>query len=848
MTGRTDTQGAELKESAAARLAAAQEEYAHLARRGRAGRDRAADYALQMDGVVQMIVQAARDRPSAPFVVCAVGGYGRRALCLHSDVDLLIGFDGPIGAAEENFVKAVLQPLWDLRLELGQHVREIDEFAEPDLTNPEFLLSLLDLRYLAGDQSLYERIASSAASGSPAIIEPLLAMVGERHSQFNDTLYQLEPDIKQAPGGLRDIAVIRHLRRMAPDAVTNGRDADVERLDGAEDFLLRIRSILHLLGGRDVNLLTHELQEKVAEAMGSVGSHPHSRVESLMGEYFLRARAVTRALASTQQAMHPRPQGALRRIGRQFEITHDGVQFANPDRARAQPSLWLEAFRIALEHHCAVSEAALTLIEQNLPRCTADDFVATEGDRLQLRRLLTPRVGLYDRLSEMHDCGLLNRIFPEFAKIQCRVVRDFYHKYTVDEHTLLAIRGVESLLDPSSASRRRFGSILQELHEPELLTLALLFHDVGKWREADHAQESVRLAQSVLDRLELPDDERATVDFLIREHLQMSQVAFRRDAEDPQVAARFAELVGTDERLKLLCLMTLADVGAVSPDTLSPWKEELLWRVYVDAYNRLTLGYADHLLEDDHPALAVLIAGRPSDISEPELVSFLEGLPRRYLSTFGLGAVYRHVRLARNIQPDQIHTFLENHDDVWELTLVTLDKPFLFSNVSGVLSYFGMDILRGQAMTTPDGLVLDVFEFSDEEGFLKQNAAATSEIAAMLEEVVAGSVDVTSLLKGRERSLLNRRRMRRPPVIHFDNEHSRKYTVLEIVADDAPGLLHRITRVLSAQGCDLHLALIATEGKRAIDVLHVTCAGGKLSEDSQDSMARELEAVLEVGE
>jgi [protein-PII] uridylyltransferase len=286
----------------------------------------------------------------------------------------------------------------------------------------------------------------------------------------------------------------------------------------------------------------------------------------------------------------------------------------------------------------------------------------------------------------------------------------------------------------------------------------------------------------------------------------------------------------------------------VSPDTLTPWKEELLWRVYVEAYNRLTLGYADHLLEGDHPALSVLIAGRPSDISEAELVSFLEGLPRRYLSTFGLGAVYRHVRLARNIQPDQIHTFLENHDEVWELTLVTLDKPFLFSNVSGVLSYFGMDILRGQAMTTPDGLVLDVFEFSDEEGFLKQNAAASSEISAMLAQVVAGSVDVTSLLKGRERSLLNRRRVRRPPVIHFDNEHSRKFTVLEIIADDAPGLLHRITRVLSGQGCDLHLALIATEGKRAIDVLHVTCAGGKLSDDSQDSIARELETVLEVGD
>jgi [protein-PII] uridylyltransferase len=848
MSGRTDTNGTDVQESAAARLAAAREEYAQLARRGRAGRDAASRYSYQMDGVVQSIVAGARDRTSTPFVVCAVGGYGRRALCLHSDVDLLIVFDGTIGAREERFVNAVLQPLWDLRLELGQHVREIAEFSDPDPTNPEFLLSLFDLRYLAGDEALYDRVANRAAAHIPTMIEPLLTLVSERHAQFNNTLYQLEPDIKQAPGGLRDSAVIAHLRAMAPEAFASGRDVDLNRVAGAEDFLLRVRSILHVLGGRDVNLLTHELQEKVAEMMGCAGSHPHQRVEALMGEYFLRARAVTRALISTERALRPRPDAALRRIGKHFEITADGVQFANVERARQQPSLWVEAFRIALEHQCAVSDAALALIEQHAHRCSADDFVATEGDRLQLRRILTPRAGLYERLSEMHDCGLLNRIFPEFAKVHCRVVRDFYHKYTVDEHTLLAIRNVESLLEPASVARRRFSSLLQELHAPELLTLALLFHDVGKWREADHAQESVRLAQGGLDRLELPDDERATVEFLIREHLQMSQVAFRRDAEDPQIAGRFAELVGTEERLKLLCLMTLADVGAVSPDTLTPWKEDLLWRVYVDAYNRLTLGYGDDLLEGHRAGLSVLIAGRPSDISEHELVSFLEGLPRRYLTTFGLGAVYRHVRLARNIQPDQVHAFLENHDAVWELTLVTLDKPYLFSNVSGVLSYFGMDILRGQAMTTPDGLVLDVFEFADDEGFLKQNVAATSEICRVLEKVVAGSLDVTSLLTGRERSLLNRHRLRRPPVIHFDNEHSRKFTVLEIVADDAPGLLHRITRVLSAEGCDLHLALIATEGKRAIDVLHVTRTAGKLGDAEQESLAREIERVLEVGD
>jgi [protein-PII] uridylyltransferase len=838
------------KQRWAAMLAAARDEYVSEASRGRAGRAVVERYADRLDVLIGELVAHARDETPMAIAICAVGGYGRRALCLHSDLDLLIVFNGAIGPPEERFVKAVLQPLWDLRLQIGQHVRELAELDEIDLGNPEFLLSLLDVRPLAGDSDLLDVILAhgGALRGSQPVIDLLTELVGQRHAQFNDTLYQLEPDIKQAPGGLRDLVAARHFQALAPVPATGADDPTADRLLAAEDHLLRIRSVLHLRAGRDVNLLTHELQETVAEVLGSPGSHPHSRVEALMGDYFLHARTITRSLNQVQRALRP-PAGdqGVRRVGRQFEVAGDGVRFVDFDRAASQPSLWLEAFRIALENGCGMSEQALTCIELNVHRCTADDFVSTEGERLQLRHVLRPREGLYDRLSEMHDCGLLTRIFPEFAKVHCRVVRDFYHKYTVDEHTLLAIRGVESLLDPESPSQTRFASILQEIRAPELLTLALLFHDTGKWRETDHAQESLRLAQSMLGRLELPDEERHTVDFLIRQHLQMAQVAFRRDSEDPDVIARFTELVGTEEHLKMLCLMTLADVGAVSPETLTPWKEDLLWRLYVDTYNRLTLGYADVLVDRDPAGLAVLIAGRPDDITESELTHFLEGLPRRYLTSFGLGTVYRHVRLARNIVRDEVHAFLENHDKVWELTLVTLDKPYLFSNVCGVLSYFGMDIHRGQAMTTPDGLVLDVFEFSDEEEFLKKNSAATADICKMLERAVAGTVDVTALLGGRMRSKLNRIR-RNQPVVHLDNEHSHKFTVLEIVADDAPGLLHRISRVISSQGCDVELVLIATEGKRAIDVLHVMKGGGQLSEAAQDALKQELERVLETGD
>jgi [protein-PII] uridylyltransferase len=426
------------------------------------------------------------------------------------------------------------------------------------------------------------------------------------------------------------------------------------------------------------------------------------------------------------------------------------------------------------------------------------------------------------------------------------VIRDFFHKYTVDEHTLLTVRGIERLLAPEQPSRGRFRSILLELPQPELLTLALLYHDVGKWTEDDHAAESARMAAACFDRLGIVGESRQTVEFLIRQHLAMSLVAFRRDTEDPEVVRSFARLVGTEVQLKMLCLMTLADVEAVSTETLTPWREELLWRLYVDAYNQLTLGYGDEVIEPGHAAVAKLVAGRPADLDQDELTRFLAGFPQRYLALFAPDDIYRHARLSRDIDPDQVHLFLERKSEVWELAVVTHDRPYLFSNLCGVLSYFGMDILRGSAMTDPAGLVLDIFQFTDSEGFFAKNTGGVEQFQGLLHDVVAGRQDVAALLQRRERGLLHKPPPRRvAPLVRFDSEHSRRYTVLEIVAQDAPGLLHRISLVISRHGCDVDLVLISTEGDRAIDVFHLTEDGGKLSEAAQVALKEDVQKMLE---
>jgi len=311
---------------------------------------------------------------------------------------------------------------------------------------------------------------------------------------------------------------------------------------------------------------------------------------------------------------------------------------------------------------------------------------------------------------------------------------------------------------------------------------------------------------------------------------------------------RFADFVGVEERLKMLTLLTLVDLSAVSPDTLTAWREDLLWRLYVDTYNELTLGYGDARIAQSEGDLKALFGDRPTDLSKAEIEEFLKGLPRRYLRQFDREAVYRHVRLSRHTGPEVVHTTLERKGPAWELTVVTRDKPFLFSNVCGTLSSFGVDILRGNAITTPDGLVLDVFQFTDAERFLELNEDGPQRIVEVLEEAVSGWLDISERLRGRRNGLLHRCHAHHfPPVVHADGISSPRYTILDIVAANEIGLLHRISRVISSHQCNVELVLISTLGAKAIDVFHLSADGAKLTAEAQAALAASLQAELEQG-
>ena len=359
--------------------------------------------------------------PDQPVAIIALGGYGRRHLSLHSDIDLLVLFGWRIGPPEERFLRAFLHPLWDLGVVVGHQVREIEEFAELEIDNPEFLLALLDARLVAGTATLFERLEKTfhRASTHAYILRSLLQLVEERHAAFNATLYQLEPDVKEAPGALRDVMATRTIAALTDRMLLARGPSDVGRLDEAEEFLLRVRSVLHWEGGRNQNVLSHELQERTADVLGYPGNEPTQRVERLMSDYFRHARTVSRSLEWARR-MAPVP------VGENLGLTRDGIRFLDAEQAARTPASWVSAFQAAIDAGTEVTEEALSCIQQHVDACGPRDLVPEPRDRAAVLRLMKPRPGLYARLSQMHDCGLLGRLFPEFQAISWRVVRDFY--------------------------------------------------------------------------------------------------------------------------------------------------------------------------------------------------------------------------------------------------------------------------------------------------------------------------------------------------------------------------------------------------------------------------------------
>ncbi len=763
----------------------------------------------------------------------ATGGFGRRELHPHSDVDIILLFENPLLSSDEKFLRAFLHPLWDLGLNIGQHVLQLRHY-DFELRNLELATALLDIRFIAGEHTIFQYFKSEElprvlSRRKKEILKALIASNEERHKRFNETIYQLEPDIKDAPGGLRDFQLSRWIGRIlfdlerledypAHDLLTT---EELSRNVDAQQFLLLARNHLHFLTGRNRNVLSHDLQIEIAGLLGYEGESS-SAVERLMKDYFLRAKSIYGFRESMiRRAFPPTRKTAGRLQSPHWSTTivrRGALGFPSEAVIVDHPANMLKLFCRSVKYQIPVSEQALDQVKKHLDLIDEETRSSNEVRDLFLKLLKQPR-GIYQALVLMHEIGLLGAIFPEFDRIRCHVIQDFFHKYTVDEHSLLTIKNLEDLYHTRKAKERRFAGILKALPRPDLVLFSMLFHDVGKADPGNHCENSLRAIDAISSRLRILEEETSTIQFLVQNHLEMSVTFQRRDITDESVIKRFADFVGSQENLRMLCLVTYADIKAVSSEALTPWKADLLWQLYVETEAQLTRQFADdrwrtqadgNLMQEVATQL-----GSASETYKDQLRVFLDGFPRRYLRFTPKRKIADHFRLSEKLKtPNDVAFKLVRSRTTFELSLMAFDRPFLFADLTGVLSYFGMNILRGQAFANNRGMILDIIEFEDELQTFKLNKSEIENFRFTLQRVLGGEESLSQLLQRRESSILFQRKHKGSVAtfINFDDRSSEKYTIVEIVTRDRYGLLSTIARTFAQNACNIEVALISTEG------------------------------------
>ena len=800
---------------------------------------------------------SADDAGLRDFALVATGGFGRGWLFPYSDIDLLFLYAHR--GAEETHKEAVRrfsQELWDLKLKLSPASRTVAECDRFDPNNTEFTISLLDCRYLAGDRELFARlhdkvIPKLVMREAKPLLQGLAEVTQERHGKFGQTVFHLEPNLKETPGGLRDynvacwLALISSMGKLGDWPDTSLLRAPVRKqLDAALEFLMAARCFLHFRHGRDDNALSWEAQDEAAAQKIGASDAADLTPADWMRIYFGHARAVQRTVTQLLEEI-PEAWSSLRRqfqgwksrpSSPDFSVV-DGMIFLQQSSSLRDPEMLLRLFHFMAHHGLKLSATTEHRIEQELPALAVTPPRGAELWLYLQETLLQPHAA--EALRAMHSLRLLTLLLPELKPIDSLVVRDFYHRFTVDEHSILAIESLHRLKESKSEWDKRYSELLGELEDPELLYLALLLHDTGKGVPgSNHVEASLEIAGRCLDRLDVEADERAAVLFLIGNHLEMS-AQLRRDIFNPETVAAFAEKVGTPERLKMLCLLTYADIKAVNPEALTPWKAENVWQLYIGAANYLNRSADQRVHDANGEKLARLRSLAP--VTGIKFKDFVEGFPQRYLRVHSAEEVMRHMSMGEEFSHDAVQVDLKRGRHWYELTLVTKDRASLFATLTGVLAAWGMNIVKAHAFSNQAGTVVDTIYFTDRFRTLELNLSEWDRFKRSIIAVLAGEADLDKMLRDRQRGEKSLRvKVVVATRIDFDDECSSSSTLLQVIAQDRPRLLHRISSCLSRQKCNIEIALIDTEGQMAIDAFYLTSGGKKLTAEHQKKVEKAL--------
>lgn len=831
----------------------------------RCGPDTVSGLTALTDAVMTALYRSAAapggaDREGSGCAVVAVGGYGRGELFPASDIDVMFLFD-PAARGEGLAVsKGVLHALWDLGYTVGHSLRRIRDCLDLSRRDITIRTALLEARWLAGDRRLFEEFQTAVSVQLRKDLRTFIAQkLAEReagYERYGSTVYLLEPDLKKSKGGLRDLHYIGWLARAVygavswDDLVERGALTDAERRDliEARDFLWVVRNEMHFHAGKAGDVLTFDEQVRLAAFLRFADSPQLLGVERFMQQYYRVSTALHQAGSRFLRRLQ-RPTGwrrfltavTARELDGRFVITRNAVLL--PERRRealaADLNTVIELFAVGQEHGRPIAESTLDAVH----RAMSPHAEPAYADPAIQRRVfsLFAGSGVGRTLETMHRVGILERVLPEFSSARGLMQFNQYHKFTVDVHSLRAVQAACALAQDDGL----IAAVYRGVHRKDLLHLALLLHDIGKGKGGDHSQIGEDIAGRVADRLGFDAHERGVLTFLVRHHLLMSHIAFRRDLSDEKVLIRFARQVGQPELLQMFLVFTYADITAVGPGTWTAWKEDLLHDLYLKAMDALAGGRVEGDAAARRRVEASVRALAGDRFPALWLARQFDAIPDRYVVVTPPEQIVRHLELVYRLPPDGvlIETRWEADQQATELTVATFDRiiPGLFSKLAGALAALGFQILDAQVFTRFDGVVVDTFRFQDPDYAEEPPPRRIGELKRTLSAVVMGRQRVEDLFTRGTR--LPRVRPlphgSEPTQVEIDNEASDAFTIIDVFATDVQGLLYVITRTLFELGLSIHSSKIATRLDQIVDVFYVQDAGGGKIQDA-DRIKRAL--------
>ncbi|MBC6440734.1 MAG: [protein-PII] uridylyltransferase [Rhodospirillales bacterium] len=821
------------------------------------GMELTAGMSLLMDEIIKALMRHVSERmaPNANrlkgerIAVIAVGGYGRAELAPFSDIDLLILLPYKATPWLEQVIERALYLLWDLGLKVGHAVRGIDDTIRRARDDMTIRTAILEARFLWGDRSLYRtlerRLGRDIVAGSgPEFVRAKLEDRDNRHLRLGDSRYVLEPDVKEGKGGLRDLHTLywiaKYLYRVKRVSELTGigvlTKAELARFRRASDFLTRVRCHLHVIGGRAEERLTFDLQTEIAQRMGFSGSRSQRAVERFMRRYFLVAKDVgdlTRifgaAIEDSQVGPGRRPRYGIRRDEIEgFPV--DGGRITVPSRQHftENPRDLIRMFHVAQTEGVDLHPRALWLMTQNVRLVDAGLRADPEANRLFME-ILTARERPDAALRAMNEAGVMGRFLPDFGRVVGQMQHDMYHVYTVDEHSIRAI-GVLSAIeygeiaDELPLATGIFPKILQR----RVLYLAVLLHDIAKGREGDHSILGAAVADRLGPRLGFSDEETETVSWLVRYHLLMSNTAFRRDLADPQTIEDFAATVQSVERLRLLLVLTVADIRAVGPKVWNGWKGQLLRELYCRGEEALSGGHGDVIDKKLRVAALTDAVRQGLDTWDPRAVDVHIGrLVAPYWLAFDTRSHLRHAAMIRQAESDgdevscAVETRIDTFQAVTEVTVFTPDRRGLFARLAGAIAVAGASIVDARIFTTLDGMALDTFRVQDGQSRAFDEDRRLDRLRDTIRRTVRGEIDLEAEAAGRRARWQRGPRLEVRQRVLIDNNASTKHTLVEVTARDRPGLLFDLANAITEAGLSIVTARVATYGERAVDAFYL---------------------------